>query len=165
MKKSFSFLLAMGATVSLAFGAVNSDSSMFAEKAAKDGMAEVVMGQLAQREASSPEVKALGEMLEKDHSKANDQLKSLAQKKGMTLPGDMGAAKMASIVALGFLEGHEFDMMFLDMCQMDHEKAVDMFKSTAQSDSDADIKAFAAKTLRTLEDHLAVTGKLRDAMH
>ena len=58
----------------------------FMDKAAQGGMAEVELGQLAEQNASSQEVKDFGKRMVTDHSKANDELKQLASKQDVTLP-------------------------------------------------------------------------------
>ncbi len=55
-------------------------------KAAKGGMMEVAMGRLAAQNAQSDDVKSFGKRMVTDHSKANDELKSIAAKKGVKLP-------------------------------------------------------------------------------
>ena len=60
----------------------------FAMKAAQGGVAEVRMGKLAAEKANSADVKAFGRQMVADHTKANDDLNSVAQKKAMTLPGE-----------------------------------------------------------------------------
>ncbi|TMP94857.1 MAG: DUF4142 domain-containing protein [Verrucomicrobia bacterium] len=54
----------------------------FMRKAAKGGMMEVAMGRLAAQNAQSDDVKSFGKRMVTDHSKANDELKSIAPKKG-----------------------------------------------------------------------------------
>jgi len=56
----------------------------FIMDAARGGLAEVELGKLAAQRASSDAVKQLGQRLADDHSKANDELKDLASKKGVT---------------------------------------------------------------------------------
>src|SRR5580765_5019376 len=58
----------------------------FLKKAAQGGMAEVELGQLAVQKASSDQVKQFGQRMVDDHSKANDQLKQLAQQEHVKLP-------------------------------------------------------------------------------
>src|SRR5688572_8398179 len=76
---------------------VSEDDSKFAVKAASGGMMEVQLGELAQQKASSQRVKDFGAMMVRDHSKANDELKSLAGMKNITLPPAPGDDHMDHI--------------------------------------------------------------------
>src|SRR6476646_6778040 len=58
----------------------------FVMDAARGGMAEVELGKLASEKAESAQVRQFGERMVTDHGKANDELKSLAQQKNITLP-------------------------------------------------------------------------------
>src|SRR3954467_891604 len=58
----------------------------FMKKAAKGGMMEVTMGEMAEPNAQSDDGKSFGKRMVTDHSKANDELKSIASKKGFQLP-------------------------------------------------------------------------------
>lgn len=58
----------------------------FLVKASSGGLYEVQAGQLAQERGQSAGVKAFGAALAKDHGAANDELKALAARKGVTLP-------------------------------------------------------------------------------
>ena len=75
---------------------LKSADTAFAIKAAQGGVAEVEMGKLAVEKGSSADVKAFGQQMVDDHTKANDDLKSVAEKKGMTLPDDMNAHQHAT---------------------------------------------------------------------
>src|SRR5688572_6882548 len=57
----------------------------FMQDAAKDGMMQVEMGKMGQKQAKNAEVKKFANLMVTDHSKANTQLKALAKKKGVTL--------------------------------------------------------------------------------
>src|SRR6476659_6078852 len=56
---------------------VNEDVAKFAVKVANGGMAEVQLGKMAEEKGTSKGVKDFGAMMVKDHTKANDELKSL----------------------------------------------------------------------------------------
>ena len=77
----------------------------FLEKAARDGMAEVQLGQLAQQRAQDTQVKDFGRRMVNDHGKANDQLKSLASTKGVTLPADLDSSHKRLADRLGKASG------------------------------------------------------------
>jgi len=126
----------------------------FVMQAAKGGLAEVQLGQLAADKASSDEVKKFGQRMVSDHSKANDQLKSLAQSKNITLPTDLDPKDKATHDRLEKLSGAAFDRAYMQHMLADHRKDVNEFKKESTSGKDSDVKAWASKTLPTLEEHL-----------
>jgi putative membrane protein len=126
----------------------------FVTKAAHGGMAEVKLGTLATQKASNADVKAFGQQMVDDHSKANDELKQLASTKGITLPTDMDAKEQAKYDRLSKLSGAEFDRAYMKEMVSDHRTDVSEFRRESQSGTDPDVKAWAAKTLPTLEQHL-----------
>ncbi len=126
----------------------------FVADAAEGGLAEVDLGNLAKSNGSSDDVKQFGDHMVTDHSKANDELKSLAQQKGWTLPTEPKAKDKATKDRLAKKNGAEFDKAYMRDMVMDHEKDVKEFKKCASSCSDPDLKAWAGKTAPTLEQHL-----------
>src|SRR5215217_7956264 len=123
----------------------------FVTEAAVGGMAEVELGRLAQTKAQNAEVKRFAQMMIDDHSKANDELKSLATKKNISLPTSLDAKHQSTMQKLQGMSGAEFDKAYVDDMLEDHEKDVSEFEKQSQSNPDADVKAFAAKTLPTLK--------------
>ena len=126
----------------------------FIEDAAKGGMAEVQLAKLAQQRASSPEVKQFAQRMEQDHSKANEELRQLAQAKGVTMPGGPKAGAKHEERKLSKLQGQDFDREYMDYMVKDHTKDVKEFKKQAQKAKDADVKSFAQQTAPKLEEHL-----------
>jgi putative membrane protein len=126
----------------------------FIKEAGEGGLAEVELGKLATEKASNPEVKKFGQRMVDDHSKANDELKSLAQQKNVTVPGELGAKDKAAKDRLSKLSGAAFDRRYMALMVSDHSKDVSEFRQESQRGKDDDVKAFASKTLPTLEDHL-----------
>jgi putative membrane protein len=126
----------------------------FIMTAARDGMAEVDLGKLAAERGSADAVKQLGQRLADDHTKANDELKNLAQQKGITLPTDLDAKHKQLRDRLAKLNGADFDRAFVNEVVRDHQKDVNAFKREAGRAKDPDVKAWADKTLPTLEEHL-----------
>jgi putative membrane protein len=126
----------------------------FATKAAQGGMAEVKLGNLAKEKASSPDVKSFGEMMVEDHTKANDELKQIASKKGMTLPTSVDAKSQATYDRLSKLSGADFDRAYMKDMVADHRMDVNEFKKQSERGMDPDLKEFATKTLPTLQKHL-----------
>src|SRR5579872_5896641 len=65
---------------------MTSADSTFATKAAQGGMAEVELGRLATERGTNAKVKEFGQQMVDDHSKGNEELKSVAANKAITLP-------------------------------------------------------------------------------
>jgi putative membrane protein len=126
----------------------------FIEEAAKGGMAEVEMGQLASERAQSPDVKQFGQRMVQDHSKANDELKQLASSKGVDVPAQTDKSHQKKMEKLQKLSGAQFDKQYMDDMVKDHKKDVKEFQKEAKSAKDPDVKSFAAKTTPTLQEHL-----------
>ena len=117
-------------------------------------MAEVELGKLAAEKATTEPVKQFAQRMVTDHSKANDELKSLAQTKNITLPAEVDAAHKAVKARLEKLSGDAFDRAYMEEMVAGHRKAVNAVRTESKSGKDAEIKAWAAKTLPTLEEHL-----------
>jgi putative membrane protein len=126
----------------------------FMAKAAQANMAEVELGQLAASKAQSDDVKKYGQHMVDDHGKANQELKDLAQQEGATLPTYTDKAHQAAKARLEKLSGDAFDRAFAQQMVKDHQAAVAMFRTQANTGKDPEVKAWAAKMLPNLEDHL-----------
>jgi putative membrane protein len=144
-------------------GAQASDQK-FVMEAAKGGMAEVELGKLAQDKASSDQVKNFGKRMVDDHSKANDELQTLAKNKNITLPSDLDPKDKALKDRLSKLSGAQFDRAYMSAMLRDHQKDVSEFKMESSNGKDPDVKAFASKTLPTLEDHLKLAQQTEKAV-
>ncbi|GAB0157638.1 hypothetical protein CHRYSEOSP005_29170 [Chryseobacterium sp. Alg-005] len=148
-------------------GAANSLSEQdkkFADAAAMGGTMEVMMGELAAGNGNNAAVKALGEMMVKDHGKANDELKKWASAVGYTLPTGLDAEKQKEYDNLKAKKGAEFDRAYTDLMVKDHQKDIAEFKKQAAEGTEASLKSFASKTLPTLEHHLMESEKAKNAV-
>jgi putative membrane protein len=126
----------------------------FVTKAVRGGLAEVEMGNLAKQRASNDKVKEFGQKMIDDHSKANDELRALATRKGLSVPGSVDSDTRATMKRLSGLHGAAFDRAYMKDMVDDHEKDVADFQRESQDGADDDMKAFAAKTLPILKQHL-----------
>lgn len=143
---------------------VSEEDSKFAVMAASGGMMEVQLGELAQQKASSQRVKDFGAMMVRDHTKANDELKNLAGMKNITVPPAPGEDHMDQITNLSKKSGREFDREYMKMMVDDHQEDIDEFEKCSNNSKDADLKAFAAKTLPVLRTHLDSAKAINDAL-
>ena len=112
------------------------------KKAATGGMMEVAMGKLAEQNGQSDDVKSFGKRMVTDHSKANDELKSIAQQKGVKWPSKEPTEEWIS------------DKAYMNMMVKDHEKDLVEFQAETKDGSDPDVKNFADKTAKVVQEHL-----------
>lgn len=141
-------------TSSMASTTNNAADGDFISDAASGGMMEVQLGKTAETNAASSKVKDFGRMMVTDHSKANDELKSIVSKKGITLPAAPLEKQQNHINDLQSKTGADFDKAYVDMMVDDHKEDIDKFQDEAKNGKDPDIKAFASKTLPVLQKHL-----------
>lgn len=127
-------------------------------------MAEVELGKLAAAKAQNAEVKAFGQQMVDDHSKAGDELKALAAQKKVMLPPDVLPAHKQLMEKLSKLNGVDFDKEYVKAMVEDHEKDVAAFGNVSKTAADGDVKAFAAKTLPTLQMHLDMIKDIANKM-
>jgi putative membrane protein len=131
-----------------------SPDATFVSDAASGGMAEVQLGQLAQEKGSSDAVKDFGQKMVTDHGKADDELKGIAEKEGITVPSNMSRKDQAAYDRLSKLQGAEFDREYARMMVRDHQKDIVAFEKEADNGKDNSVKEFAHRTLPTLKEHL-----------
>lgn len=166
MKKIFAFyaILAVAVFVLNGFVTQASNQDSFWTEAARSGMAGAAPGNLALQKAQSQEVKQFAQKMVTGQTAASDELKSLAAGKNVTLPSEMSARQKASLDKLSALPGADFDKAFMKQMVKDQAAAVKLFQRQADKSADADVKAFAAKTLPTLQGHLQLAPTINDGM-
>jgi putative membrane protein len=134
----------------------------FVTHAAEGGMIEVAKGKLAAQKGAHEGVKQFGQKMVNDHTKAGDELKSIATGKTITLPGETLTSPMQAMLAkLEKLEGPAFDRAYVEDQVRDHEKTIALFEREVKTGKDAELKAFAEKTLPTLKEHLTMLQDLK----
>lgn len=160
-------LIALSLGVWLAPNAVAQDAKqaghadqLFVQQASSGGLAEVRAGQLATERAASAEVKQFGQQMVTDHTKANQELATLAQAKQLPVATALDPKHQAMVEQLATLHGAEFDRVYLAGQVADHEQTVTLFTTQANKGQDAELKAFATKTLPTLQEHLRMVRAL-----
>lgn len=132
---------------------IRATDSRFMMKAAQAGSAEIDLATLAGGKSQAPAVKQIAAKIKSDHEAAAAELKALAVQKDVALPSSVSATQKAAKARLVTLSDAAFDRAFAAQMVGDHRLAVALFTTAAKS-ADADVKAFAEKTLPILKDHL-----------
>jgi putative membrane protein len=136
----------------------------FLKQAAQNGHAEVESSKLAVTKASHTQVKGFAQQMVDDHTKANQELAALASSKGVDVPKEPSVAQKAKMKVLESADGANFDKRYADsMGVAAHRDTLKLFQKAAAGATDPDVKAFAAKTLPTLQHHLQMAQDLKTA--
>jgi putative membrane protein len=135
-------------------GALPMKDPEFVKKAAQSGLAQVELGQLATQKAANPEVKQFAQRMVDDHTKANNQLKQIAQQQQLKVPDGLDAKDKTTKERLAKLSGAKFYGAYMALMVREHKMDVSDFKTESKNAKNADIKSFAEPTLPTLQDHL-----------
>ena len=139
---------------------LNATDVSFVKHASASGMAEVKVAGLGVKKAGRADVKEFAEMLVKDHTMANEELKKLASTKGVELSAVIAPKHADTFQKLEKVSGTEFDKEFLADQVSDHKKCVSNFEAASKDSKDTEVKIFADKMLPTLRAHLATAKEL-----
>ncbi|MDB4999043.1 MAG: outer membrane protein-like protein [Mucilaginibacter sp.] len=140
------------------------DDAKYAVEAANGGMLEVELGKLAQNKAISPAVMKFANMMVADHTKANNELKTLAASKKISLPTTLGEKFQKDYDDFSKMKREDFDKAYTDYMVKDHKEDIEEFKKEANDGKDPDLKAFANKHVPILEHHLLMAQQANDAV-
>lgn len=142
---------------------MTSQDRNFIMEAAMGGMMEVELGRIAAQQGMSDAVKQFGQRMVDDHGKANTELMTIASSKGITLPTTLDEKHREHVTKLSGMSGQDFDRAYARHMVSDHRKDVSEFEKQSTRGTDADLKAFASKTLPTLQEHLRMAEALPGA--
>ena len=134
-------------------GQLSEKDYKWVKDAAQGGMSEVKLGELAQQKGTDASVKSFGERMVTDHTKANTELQGILTRKGASLPTEQARHDRSTFEHLEKQTCAEFDKAYAEHMVKDHQKDIKEFQKAAQDLNDPDLKAFAQKTLPTLQEH------------
>lgn len=150
---------ASGAGQSAAGTATGAKLSAGDEKILKDmamaNMAEVEGGKLAQSKSQSSEVKAFAQQMIDDHTANLNEVKALAQARGVTLPTEPDAKHKAMAAKLEKMSGDAFDKAYMKQAGVqDHKTVHAKLVAASKKAKDPEVKALVDKTEPVVAQHL-----------
>jgi putative membrane protein len=162
MKVSVSLLIATGLWAAPAFGQQRISSEDFAKKVVVSDKMEIQSSQLALSRNPDSDTKPFAEKMVKDHQETSAELKAMVDggKVKATLPTALDAEHQKQLDELKAKSGKDFDSAYDHMQMQAHEEAVALFEQYARDGDNPDLKAWAAKTLPHLKEHLAMAKRL-----
>jgi putative membrane protein len=135
----------------------------FVQDQLADGSREVQLGQLAQKHATSADVKQFGAMMVEDHTKAGNKLEQIARRENVEIENKADDTR-DDAERLSKLSGNEFDKEYIDLMVKDHKDAVDALQDQAQNADHAEVKTWAAETLPRVKHHLEMAQQLQQQL-
>ncbi|QVW25776.1 DUF4142 domain-containing protein [Pseudomonas hormoni] len=163
--RNLTLAVALSTSMGAAFAATSND---FVDKAAAGGIAEIETSRLALEKSASADIKAFANMMITDHSKANDELATIAKKHDIEVPDTTTLVKQAKEKILD-MRDESFDAAYANNQVKAHEDTIELFKKEANTVTDdkvkgaTELKGFAQKMLPGLEKHLDAAKKLQAA--
>ncbi len=127
---------------------------VFLAKAAEINIAEIRLGQLAEKQSINSDVLGLGIALVHAHSEAQISLKEIAGKKLIALPITPNGTSISDYKELAVKTGDEFDSQFVLSVIRDCQEAITIFEKASIETSDAQINLWAAGMLKDFQKHL-----------
>jgi putative membrane protein len=156
MKKIILFAL-LSLITFLSKAQVSDRDRKFVKETIEGGLYEVKLSNLALVKSTNPSVKNLAKTIVDDHTKINNELKGLAEKKGIAVPSTLNDKAMKYFDKLSKKEGKDFDKAYTKCMKSDHKKDICCFKKQAKKGGDAELKTWASNTVPALERHLEMT--------
>lgn len=124
----------------------------FITKAASAGNFEVRSAKLVQDKITDKDEKDFAQMMIDDHTKANDDLKSLAERKGVTISDSLAPKHQSLYDQLN--SSNDVLGTYKQQQVAAHQQTIKLFEDELRNGRDADVKAFAEKYLPVLRQHL-----------
>jgi putative membrane protein len=158
---TFSCSLAILATPAFAANAkLTTQEREFITKASQGNIAEIMMGEMAKQKANDSGVRQFGNLMATDYSTFQSRLKTIAQKKGLTLPRTLDPQHAQTSKQLENLEGEAFDRTYMSNIIKDQDQDIKTYEQASKNIKEADIKNFAQKTLPLIRKHLKMAQDL-----
>lgn len=134
-------------------GQAATDPQGFVNAAAASDMFEIESARLAKTMGRSAEVKEFAAMMERDHTKSTADLKTAAGTAKVTPAPEMTTRQQSDLAALR-AAGDNFDRLYKQQQLAAHQQALALLRGQAEGGTAASLKAFAAKTVPVVEQHL-----------
>ena len=138
------------------------DADEFVKKASAKGLAEIETSKLALKKSQSADVQKFAQTMIDDHTKANQELATIARNKKLDTSDDAKLMDKTKATVLKQREGESFEEAYANNQVKAHKQTISLFQK-ATNLQDAELRAFAQKTLPKLQHHLQMAQELQAA--
>ena len=126
-------------------------------------MTEVALGKIAQSSGVREDVKKFGGQMVKDHGQANDELKAIAAKMNISVPGKVSAKHQANIDKLSKVTGASFDTAYINDMVSDHQQDLSAFEKARTEVTNEELKKFIDDKVAMIRGHLEMAKKMKES--
>jgi putative membrane protein len=133
----------------------------FVKQVAISDMFEIESNKLGQQKGNAAQ-KTFASQMVTDHTNTSTELKGMVTGGKITaeLPTALDSSHQSKLDKLKAASGEDFSSQFNSMQVSAHKDAVDLFERYANGGDNADLKAWAGKTLPALKHHLEMAQNL-----
>lgn len=133
---------------------------VFIQSVALRGMRQIEIARIAVDKATNPAVKEYATKVVDEQSKATGALKRIAGRESITIPGSLDSKQQAEVDSLAKLSGADFDRAYMKDQVRTHERSLRDFQREMRDGQDDNVKAFAARVLPLVQEHLQTAQNL-----
>jgi putative membrane protein len=130
------------------------DPNEFIQQSVQSQLLQLKAGRLGAEKAQNPALTQLARNLVQDHTKASQELRRLAERKGVHVASDLNARHQEKIDELAEASDEAFDLAFARFIHKAHANDIRKFELMAAQTSDPEVQQFARTTLPMLRKHL-----------
>jgi putative membrane protein len=135
------------------------DPTVFVKSAALGDLTGIELAKLAQSKSQDAGIKSFAARMIKDHNAARAELSAIAKRKRLDVPTSLVYEDEQMVQQAADKSGAEFDDWYRHQMIAEGQKAVALFQAAAKM-QDAELAAFAKKTLLVLEEHQRMAAAL-----
>ena len=140
----------------------NADAAAM-KQLAQANLNEIDAGKTAASKAQSPQVKQFAQKMVDDHTQMLADLKTLAQKKSVSLPESVSLKDKAQTEMMTRASGADFDKKYMDRMVKDHQKDLNDVQALAGKAKDPEFKAAVQKASSKISEHLQMAQRIASA--
>lgn len=130
---------------------ISSTDSTYLQQSMQSQLGRYALASLAEKQASSNDVKALAKSIASDASRETQMLTALAKQYGVAPAKSPDVRASYHYSQLTDLHGKQFDQQFVQGLKIDDSMAVERHTSEAQSGQDPKLRALAKQRAQALQ--------------
>lgn len=144
---------------------LSQQDKMWITQAHQINLAEIKLGEMAQRKGHANAVREAGQTLESDHERLDSKLEPVAENLGISLPESPTLTQQAEAEMLSDKSGMAFDQAWVQTEISAHEKAITKTNKEISKGSSPKVQSLAKETLPVLEKHLHMLRRTSDKLY